>query len=93
MIVILEPARFALTSTPSIAPSASEVTLPASAEGDGVWALIGPASTKHAKTAPVRIDERIPRIWLVILNAPAALADVPEEPKSQAPDYSGFRSF
>src|SRR5207237_4125765 len=87
VMVIVEPARFALTSTPSITPSSCEVTLPASADGDGVWAIAGPASSSSpANTAPVRTDERIPRISLLILNPPAAPADLPEGPRSRTPE-------
>src|SRR5688500_814637 len=71
VMVIVEPARLALTSTPSIAPSSCEVTLPASADGAGVWAVTGPANgSTPANTARVRSDERVPRIWLVIVNPP-----------------------
>src|SRR5436190_18512907 len=70
-MVIVEPARFALTSTPSIAPSSCEVTLPVNA--DTVWALARPVSAKLAKSAPRRAVERIPRIWLIILDSPSSL--------------------
>src|SRR5437867_8283419 len=45
-VVIGEPAFFAPTRTPSIAPSACDVTLPVKAEGDGFC-----ASTRPTKTA------------------------------------------
>src|ERR1700682_4364571 len=76
-MVIVEPARFALTSTPSIAPSSCEVTVPASADADGVWALAVPAnSTRPANAKQVRPDERVPRICLVILHPPSSLFEV-----------------
>jgi hypothetical protein len=49
-VVIVEPAFFAPTITPSIAPSACEVTLPVSAESEEVWAVIKPARVKPSKT-------------------------------------------
>ena len=62
-MVIVEPARFALTSTPSIVPSSCEVTLPASANAGGVWAVAEPANrTKAAKVALVRTATRVPMI-------------------------------
>src|SRR5258706_4443693 len=65
--VIVDPTRFALTSTPSIVPSWAEVTLPARA--DGVCAMAG-AEIRPAKNAVLRIDERVPRIWWVTVNPP-----------------------
>ena len=41
VVVIVEPAFFALTSTPSMEPSSMELTWPASAAGAGVWLLSG----------------------------------------------------
>jgi len=71
VVAIVDSAHFALPSTPSTVPSACELTCPASAHGARVCALTGPANrTRPAITAPVRIDERIPRIGLVILNPP-----------------------
>jgi hypothetical protein len=67
LMVTVEPARFALTSTPSMAPSACDVTLPASAEGDEFCAVAGPPDMKAARAAVIRRDER-GRIGLAIGN-------------------------
>src|ERR1700730_639163 len=60
-VVIVEPAFFAPTSTPSMAPSACDVTLPTSAacaEGDGVSPITKPATVILSKAVPTRIPER-----------------------------------
>jgi hypothetical protein len=69
-MVVVEPARFALTSTPSIAPSSCELTSPANADANDVCALTGPASSKVAESAPIRAGKRASGIFPIMLNPP-----------------------
>src|SRR6266850_3103321 len=57
-VVIVEPAFFAPTITPSIAPSTCEVTVPVSAAADGVSASTKPANALPSKSVPTRIAAR-----------------------------------
>src|SRR5580704_19473669 len=60
-VVIVEPSFFAPTITPSIAPSACDVTLPVSAtfaEGDGVSAITKPTRAVPSKAIPTRVPKR-----------------------------------
>src|SRR5262245_43946799 len=83
--VIVEPARLALTSTPSIAPSSCELTLPERAAAACVWATAGKARGMAADNrAMVRTDERVPRARLVILKSSRCV--------STARDDQGLRS-
>src|SRR5215467_15516312 len=53
--VVDELAFFALTSTPSIGPSAAEVTWPDSVPGDGVWPIRTIAKPKLAASSSRRV--------------------------------------
>src|SRR6266700_7911866 len=75
-MVTVKPARFALTSTPSMAPSSCEATLPVRAGRDVVWAATGAANDRTpASAAPVRIDESVPSFSLVISGPPYDLVE------------------
>src|ERR1700680_177637 len=53
-VVMVDPTFFAPTITPSIAPSACEVTLPVSAEGDEISAP-RPVKARPSKVAPTAV--------------------------------------
>src|SRR5437867_11702747 len=54
-VVIVEPAFFAPTRTPSIAPSVCDVTLPVKAEGDGICPTTRPTKTEPNNAAPTAV--------------------------------------
>src|SRR5258706_12408511 len=66
--VMVEPARLALTSPPSIAPSSAELTLPVSAEGDAFCAVASPANRHAAKPVAIKSDARKLRIGLAMVD-------------------------
>ena len=67
-VVMVEPTFFAPTITPSIAPSAWEVTLPVNGEADGVSAIISPAKARPNKVVPTVVSGR--SIALLMANLP-----------------------
>src|SRR5262245_29151468 len=56
-MVAVEPSRLALTTTPSMAPSAAELTWPASAAGACAWA--GTAASTAAIAPAVRASRKL----------------------------------
>jgi hypothetical protein len=54
--VLFEPSRFALTSTPSMAPSAAEVTRPASAAA--CWGMAGRTENNNTLDSAASVDAR-----------------------------------
>src|SRR5579864_2677214 len=67
-IVMGEPIFFAPTITPSIAPSACELTLPVSAAEDGISAIARPAKASPSNAAPAAVDAK--DVALLMLNLP-----------------------
>src|ERR1700680_999493 len=64
---MVEPAFLAPTITPSIAPSAAEVTLPVSAEADGISAATRPADVRPSKAEPSAADARSIALVMAVL--------------------------
>src|SRR6266446_1221081 len=67
-VVMGEPTFFAPTITPSIAPSACEITLPVSAEEDGISAVTRPAKVRLSKVERTAVLARC--IALLMANLP-----------------------
>src|SRR2546428_3342743 len=67
-VVMVEPTFFAPTITPSIAPSACEVTLPVRAEGGGVCAITKPVKARPNKVVPTVPPAR--SVGLLMTNLP-----------------------
>src|SRR5262245_6185972 len=74
-VVIVEPAFFAPTRTPSIAPSACEVTLPVSADGRGVCAVAAPAEATPNKAATRMIPRRRVPVLMATLRSFQAISN------------------
>jgi hypothetical protein len=53
VIVTVEPSRFALTSTPSMRPSSTELTCPVNAARGAVAAPVKPAAVKNTVSAAI----------------------------------------
>src|SRR5947207_1287677 len=96
-VVMVEPACLAPMSTPSIAPSACEVTLPVSAEGAGISPITRPAKARPNKVAHTVLPAR--SVALLIANFPSfqvvSKQDFPVPFRMRPPVYSGnaFRSL
>ena len=60
--VMVEPSRLALTSTPSIGPSASEVTDPVSAASGDWSAWVSPGNAASASTPAAKIPAGQPAL-------------------------------
>src|ERR1043165_2599251 len=58
---MVEPARFALTSTPSIGPSSAELTMPLSASARCAWAAGRKATNETSNAARVRMAPPLAR--------------------------------
>src|SRR5579864_1414771 len=72
-MAMVEPAFLAVTSTPSMAPSSAEVTLPASAEA--LWACEGLALIARAK---VRQTLASSAVRIRIINPPSEILGLTE---------------
>jgi hypothetical protein len=82
VVEMVLPARLAVTSTPSMRPSRSEVTDPASADGTA-WAFIcdaGQTATTSSAAANAQINDAV--VLIEILRVSAGAADrAPGGPK------------